>query len=105
MMELFLFWLLSAIAAGMVASSKGRNGFGWFLLSLLLFGVLGLLIVGFLPSVKPASASTASAEKRVPCPRCKEQIVDGASVCRFCGHEIVPESVRVETPRLWDRRR
>src|SRR5262245_48213515 len=50
-------WLLvqGGIAglAAFIASRKGRDGPIWFLLSFLLLGVIGLLIVLFLPSRPP----------------------------------------------------
>lgn len=96
---LIAFWLVCALAAGIVASSKGRSGFGWFLLSLLLFGILGLLIVGFMPSLKraPALAALNDGQERAPCPACRELIVKGATLCRFCGTEIAPPA-----KRLWE---
>lgn len=86
-MEIVLFWFVCAVAAGVVAASKGRSGLGWFFLSLLLFGILGLLIVGLMPSLnkpEPARADVDTRE-RVPCPSCREFVVKGAEVCRFCG--------------------
>ena len=45
---LALLWLLSGIAAGAIGSSKGRFGFGWFLLGLVL-GVFALVMVIAMP--------------------------------------------------------
>jgi len=43
-MELLLFWIFGAIAVGMFASNyRNRSGFGFFLLSLLLSPLLGIL--------------------------------------------------------------
>jgi hypothetical protein len=41
----FFFWILLAIGVGMLANSRGRNGFGFFLLSLIFSPLLGLVIV------------------------------------------------------------
>lgn len=88
---LFFFWFLCALGAGIVASSKGRSGFGWFLLSLLLFGILGLLIVGLMPSLnKPAAVALSDDRERFACPACRELILKGAEVCRFCGTNLKP---------------
>lgn len=113
---LYVFWLLCAVGAGIVASSKGRSGVGWFLLSLLLFGVLGLLIVGFMPPVGaepelPRAVPPPDAQRRVPCPSCREMIVEGATTCRFCGKPVeagyagpVPAHLREgpQAKRLWE---
>lgn len=48
----FIFvWLTVAGFTAMIASSKGRSGFGWFVLGAL-FGILALLAVGFMPPIK-----------------------------------------------------
>jgi hypothetical protein len=55
--ELVILWLLVqggiAGAAAYIASRKGRDGAIWFMLSFILLGVIGLLIVLFLPSRAP----------------------------------------------------
>src|SRR5436190_20117011 len=52
--ELVLWWLLvqGGIAglSAFIASRKGRDGAIWFMISFILLGVFGLLIVLFLPS-------------------------------------------------------
>jgi len=44
------FWLLCAILSAVIASSKGRGGFGWFLLGLI-FGIFTLILVAILPNL------------------------------------------------------
>lgn len=51
-MELLLFWLIFAVASAVVASSKNRSGFGWFILGLL-FSFVALIIVAILPALDP----------------------------------------------------
>lgn len=41
----FVIWLGAAIGIGALASSRGRSGFGFFLLSVLLSPVVGLVVV------------------------------------------------------------
>ena len=58
-MELFVLWIAFSIMAAYVASNKGRSGFGWFMLSLILsplIGFIGALIA------KPKNVSTVSNE-------------------------------------------
>jgi hypothetical protein len=51
-------WLLMqgsiAAAAAYIAFRKGRDGAIWFMISFILLGIFGLLIVLFLPSLAPA---------------------------------------------------
>jgi hypothetical protein len=57
MMELFfiaLFWFFLAIATGYAAKSRNRDGFGWFLLALLISPVIALLLlIAFRPLPEP----------------------------------------------------
>ena len=48
-MEWVLFWLMFAIVVGIIANSRNRSGFGWFLLSVLITPVLALILVLCLP--------------------------------------------------------
>lgn len=40
-----ILWLLFAIGVGLLANARGRNGFGFFLLALVLSPLLGLIVV------------------------------------------------------------
>ena len=42
-------WIIFAVIIGIAASSRGRNGIGWFLISVLLSPLLGLLLLIALP--------------------------------------------------------
>lgn len=83
-MEVLLLWLVFSVVAGIVAASRGRSGFGYFLLSIFLSPLVGLLLAALMPSLKAASAQTQDTTPRVPCPRCAELIMPTATVCRFC---------------------
>jgi len=75
-MEWFIFWIGGAIGVGLIASNyRGRDGAGWFLLSLLISPLLGILFV--------------LADTRI-CPYCAERIKLAAKVCRYCQHELPP---------------
>ena len=50
------------IVVGVVASSRGRSGFGYFLLSLLLSPLLGLILAVALPSKLPSSGGQSAGE-------------------------------------------
>jgi hypothetical protein len=50
-MELLFFWIAFAVLCAVIASSKGRSGFGWFFLGAI-FGVFALIAVIAMPAVK-----------------------------------------------------
>jgi hypothetical protein len=84
-MEVCLLWFIGAIIVGMAGSARGRSGFGWFLVAVLISPLLGLILVLVLPNrsisvaaqmVVPAiaTAETAEATDR-RCPECAEWIL------------------------------
>jgi hypothetical protein len=89
-MELFLFWLGIAIITGIAASSRGRSGFGWFILGCL-FSIFALLAVLIMSSQK-RDPSAPSPTTHVRCPDCKELVLKEARVCKHCGCKLIPEA-------------
>lgn len=51
METLFIIWLLCAITTAVIASSKGRSGFGWFIIGFL-GGFFGLIAVCAMPRLE-----------------------------------------------------
>ncbi len=89
-MEIFLFWFLFSVAVGIYAGNKGRSGFGFFLLSILLSPLLGLLFAAAAENLVE-SAEKPTPETHVRCPDCRELILIGARVCKHCGCKIKPQ--------------
>jgi hypothetical protein len=100
-----LVWLLFGVASAIVASNKGRSGFGWFLLGILLgpFGLIFALIVSKIerpadPYI-PLPALTADQfldQETKKCPHCAEVIKLEATKCRFCLETFDPDQVARE---------
>src|SRR5688572_13922941 len=91
-MEFFLFWLLFAIVVGVVASSRGRSGFGWFLLAVVISPLLAIVLVALLPSLSttPATFGAPTPDTHVRCPDCAELVLNQARKCKHCGCALIP---------------
>lgn len=88
-------WLICGVVTGIIASSKGRSGFGWFLIGSFL-GIFGLILMACLPSLDQTSGTAgrqiADFRPTKACPDCGETVLRVANVCKHCG-------LRFETPR------
>lgn len=103
MFEALLLWFALSVVAGIVAASKGRSGFGYFLLSLVLSPLIGLLLAALLPRAADPQAAAAAAEPTRKCPECAETVLAAARKCKHCGAELQPLQVNAapagESPR------
>ncbi len=103
-MEIILIWLVCAVVTAIIASAKGRFGFGWFFVGLLL-GIFGLILIACLPSKNPVRVAYAPPEPAAKqfkplfvedntkaCPDCGESVLKVANVCKHCGFRFSPPS-------------
>ena len=88
-MEIVILWFILSCVAGIIASNKGRFGLGYFLLSIFLTPLIGLLCA------LAAGKNVAQIEKRQihnaemrRCPCCAEIVRTQAIKCRHCGSAL-----------------
>ena len=89
-MEIFIFAAILGVLVGMIAKSKGRDFFPWWLYGTLVFIVAIVHVLLIKPNEAHAERQALGAGGK-KCPQCAEIVKEQAKVCRFCGHEF-PEA-------------
>jgi hypothetical protein len=85
-------WCGFAAAVGILAGNKGRNGFGWFVLAL----IISPLLAGILALVVSNLATEKSRRTGyVECPHCAEMVKAKASICPYCRLSLIPTVVDI----------
>ena len=88
-MEVLIVWLVGSLIVGVLATSRNRSGFAWFVLSM----VLSPLLMGLLVAVLPrgdAGRQAYTADSHRNCPECREVVRSDARLCKHCGSKITP---------------
>lgn len=88
-MEIFLFWVVLSAAAGWIASAKGRNGVGFFFLSLVVSPLVGLIVACALPAVEPSSEESGRPSHHSPI-----SDDEAAALAGFGGFTIKPKKAK-----------
>lgn len=92
-------WLLLAVVAGMIAHRKGRSPVFYFLLSVLLSPLIGLICVAITSTNRKQieEREIRSGAKR-RCPRCAEVIQRAAKLCPHCRSDLSSPLRVIEDP-------
>jgi hypothetical protein len=89
-MELGFLWIGLAVVVGVAANSRGRSGFGWFVLAVVISPLLaGLLVLALGRRNQVAPGPTP--ETHVRCPDCRELVLRDARRCKHCGITLIPQ--------------
>ena len=80
-MTIFLIWLVGATIVGAIARSKDKSFVGFFLTSIVLSPLIGLIVV-------------LVGEGGSKCPICAETIKTAALKCRYCGNSLSKEELK-----------
>lgn len=96
-MEIVIGWVVFAGLVGIAAASRGRSGFGWFLLSCIISPLIAILVLIAMPQLNantpPAGPGleAATPDTHVRCPDCRELVRKDARKCRHCGTALLPQ--------------
>jgi hypothetical protein len=96
--KLFISWFLFAALVGVFAEARGRNGVRWWLLSVFISPLLGMVLIGLLPPLKrPAGAPAASAgQLALGAGVVQDPLVLGLRVVKSSGKEMTTQGQQQE---------
>lgn len=103
-MEIIIGWLVFSLVAAWIASSKGRSGFGVFVLSVLLSPLIGIIVALVMQRADKIEATQVVhggvSREFWKCPFCAEAVRFEALKCKHCGSDLsTPGSGREERRR------
>jgi hypothetical protein len=87
--------IVVSVLVAKAAERKGRSFVGFLLLGLFLSPIISGIVVALLPEQTAIAAARTEGKTRA-CPRCGEEIMAVASICKHCQSEIEP--VKEPTP-------
>jgi len=87
------FWLLFAAINGWFAHQKGRSGIAFFLISVVISPMIGLIVVlAIKPSDEVMEQRALLNIEGKTCPFCAEVVRAGAVICEHCGKDITADA-------------
>lgn len=93
-MEIAIFWFIFAVICGIFAGQRGRSGFGYFVLAILISPLLCFILIAVLGAKKapeePATSAEPNQNTHTKCPDCAELVLKEAKKCKHCGATLTP---------------
>lgn len=94
-MFVVILWIVFAVLVGLLASSKGRSGFLFFFLALILSPIVGLVIALVIPKNNEIVESKAIENGGMrKCPSCAELVKSEAKICKHCQSDLSPMEIK-----------
>ena len=101
-MIIVLLWLGLSVAIAAMADVRGRNGFLWFFISIVITpgGAFPLLLMSrdLRSSVRLQTAALQDGGLKKSCPRCGGQLDMDAANCPACGHDFALRTAPASCP-------
>ncbi len=96
-MEIIIIWIVGCFIAGYIADKKGRSGGWFFLLSVLLSPLIGIVAALTVKENRQASEEKTLKEGDLKkCPYCAELVKIEAIKCRHCGESLKSSNESVQ---------
>ena len=87
-MFIFFTYVLLSILVGVYSNSKGRSGFGFFIIAFLLSPLIGIIIALILSPVTSKLEQKALDNGMKKCPSCAELVKTEANLCKHCHSKL-----------------
>jgi hypothetical protein len=87
-MELFVFWLIMGGVVAIIANSKGKSAFAWFVYGALIWPIALVHILVSSPDRQSVDRPALARGDMKKCPQCAELILSEPRKCRYCGSEV-----------------
>ena len=87
-------WFIFSVVAAVIANARGRSSTGYFLISIVLSPLVGIILAAAMPNLNvPKDPNAPTPETHVRCPDCRELVRMDATKCKHCGAALIPQAV------------